>query len=380
MRTQNLQLLSVQTGSMRPSIDPGDLVAVNSVSAEELALGDVITFTSTEFDAPSITHRVIDIDYENQILTTQGDANDQADEEILFEEVLGRVEVTVPFGGYVVDFIRQSAGLLTLIYVPALIVLASELRRLAQYFKSIQPYRHPSLDRETKQEPLTWGQKFQKMATLSIVMVLISSAVSMPAWAALFDTAALNGNSFSTKQKSRRANHIVIRQLAFRCTRINPEGENVRPSIVLYNPTRETFELEGWTLESSDGEIVEFDEEEEMRRRRSLRIRPHLTDGLNYAGDFLVLKDASGNVVDGISWGSDTTYLDPALPVPNEGHRFQRWPRYVDTDSVDDFKVRDYLNCSHSCFRYDPWEADHESVTNVSITVNVNQISESAAR
>ncbi len=63
-------------------------------------------------------------------------------------------------------------------------------------------------------------------------------------------------------------------------------------------------------------------------------------NGLTNAGDHLILKDALGNIVDEISWGTDTTILNPSVIDVAEGHSIERNPAGVDTDTAVDLVDR----------------------------------------
>jgi hypothetical protein len=60
-------------------------------------------------------------------------------------------------------------------------------------------------------------------------------------------------------------------------------------------------------------------------------------NGLDNDGDRVILKDASGNVVDSVSWGTDTSAFNPSVPVVAEGHSISRCPLGFDTDQASDW-------------------------------------------
>jgi len=77
--------LTVYTGSMGPTFNPGDLIVVKPLSdkdKEGLDVGDVITFQPVSGDPTLITHRIIEKRSSNKGVSfiTQGDANGVADE------------------------------------------------------------------------------------------------------------------------------------------------------------------------------------------------------------------------------------------------------------------------------------------------------------
>lgn len=192
---QKLQLLTVQTGSMRPSIDPGDVVAVKNVPHVDLVVGDVITFMPDGKNY-SVTHRLRAIDRKNSRFITQGDANTGVDESIRFDQVIGRVHYVVPFGGYIVGFVTKPLGLVAAIYLPALFILVTEVRRLTAHYKKLQPYILPSY--EPRHVPRPLNKRSLIFAKFSVGLLILGLGVSVPAWAVLRDSVTLAGNTIST--------------------------------------------------------------------------------------------------------------------------------------------------------------------------------------
>jgi len=67
---------TVLTGSMRPGIQPGDVVMVRAVPTDELKVGDVIAYLPPSHTTP-VLHRIVSIDSSG--LVTKGDANNVSD-------------------------------------------------------------------------------------------------------------------------------------------------------------------------------------------------------------------------------------------------------------------------------------------------------------
>lgn len=67
---------TVLTGSMRPGIQPGDVVMVRPVPTSELNVGDVIAYLPPSHTTP-VLHRIVSIDSSG--LLTKGDANNVED-------------------------------------------------------------------------------------------------------------------------------------------------------------------------------------------------------------------------------------------------------------------------------------------------------------
>lgn len=97
--------LTVLSGSMEPTYSPGDLVVVRPTPADEVQIGDVLTYQLRSDDPTRVTHRVIsrssDTNGETTFIT-QGDANDAPDEKPVRDvQVVGTVWYQVPMLGWV---------------------------------------------------------------------------------------------------------------------------------------------------------------------------------------------------------------------------------------------------------------------------------------
>ncbi len=96
---------TVLTGSMRPSLPPGTLVVVKPVDAEQVGIGDVITYQLESGEAPVVTHRVTKVAQTTEgeaRFTTQGDANNAADDQLVMPvQIRGKLWYSVPYLGYV---------------------------------------------------------------------------------------------------------------------------------------------------------------------------------------------------------------------------------------------------------------------------------------
>jgi len=99
--------LTVLTGSMRPTIQPGDLVVSRRVDANDLRIGDIVTFQPVSGDPTLITHRVIDLTRnlqgETVSVLTRGDANGADDAPLVPAQVMGRMVYRIPRVGYLTN-------------------------------------------------------------------------------------------------------------------------------------------------------------------------------------------------------------------------------------------------------------------------------------
>lgn len=107
--------LTVLTGSMRPALEPGDVVVTRPVDPADLAVGDVVTFQPVSGDPTLVTHRIVAVTREAGVVTsvtTRGDANGADDAPLLPEQVMGRLVYSVPFVGRITHgALGGSAGI-----------------------------------------------------------------------------------------------------------------------------------------------------------------------------------------------------------------------------------------------------------------------------
>lgn len=107
----------VTSGSMEPSMSPGDLILVKS--QETYTLGDVVTFRDSRGE--TVTHRIMG-SVSGQFIT-QGDANNTEDSDLLSpERILGKLCLVLPGAGGVLLFLRSPLGILLLLVIGVLLI------------------------------------------------------------------------------------------------------------------------------------------------------------------------------------------------------------------------------------------------------------------
>ncbi|MBP8961092.1 signal peptidase I [Patescibacteria group bacterium] len=125
-----IKVFNVTSGSMEPNIKMGTLVFVKP--ADEYQIGDVITFYPKFFTKETVTHRIFNITTDEETnttrFTTKGDANESEDMNTIPKElILGKVVFKLPLIGHVLAFTKTQMGFITLIVVPATIIIYSEV-------------------------------------------------------------------------------------------------------------------------------------------------------------------------------------------------------------------------------------------------------------
>lgn len=139
-----IRVLSIQTESMYPVLNPGDLIFDTPVKdAGELRVGDIITYwTVINGERVLNTHRITAIydGGDHLIFQTKGDNNTIEDTLTVHEaEVVGKYAGRVGGVGKVVDYLQTSTGFLIVIVLPVFLFF---LYHLIQFFRALFEYQN----------------------------------------------------------------------------------------------------------------------------------------------------------------------------------------------------------------------------------------------
>jgi len=114
---------TILTGSMQPGMPPGTLVVTKPADADDIAVGDVVTYQLTSGQPTVVTHRVVGQGYDgkgNRIFQTQGDANNVADERAVRPvQIRGVRWYAVPYLGHVTNAFTAGQRRTALVIVVA---------------------------------------------------------------------------------------------------------------------------------------------------------------------------------------------------------------------------------------------------------------------
>lgn len=145
-RSQSHQVLSVQSGSMAPAIQRGDAVVLEPLAKDNLRVGDIVTYRSPADQSVLVTHRVVSINRNWNLIITKGDNVSRNDKPVAMSEIIGKVDARIAYLGFVLDCLRTPAGLVAAVYMPAAVIVGLELKRLAAHYTR-PTYRLPAYSR-----------------------------------------------------------------------------------------------------------------------------------------------------------------------------------------------------------------------------------------
>jgi len=124
-RMADFHVQTVLSGSMRPTLSPGDLAITQGVPVTSLRVGDVIVFTPPT-ETQAVIHRITSLN--GDVITTKGDANRVGDawRVTLQGATQYRLAFVVPYLGWLTEL--RSAALIAAGLIVALLILL-EIRK-----------------------------------------------------------------------------------------------------------------------------------------------------------------------------------------------------------------------------------------------------------
>lgn len=117
---------TVLSGSMEPTYHVGSVVYVKKVDPTTLKVDDPVTFYLTE--NVIATHRIVEVHGEgtpNLGFRTKGDANETLDGITPASAIIGKATFSIPYLGYVSNFLQQPKGLITVVGTGAAVLAIS---------------------------------------------------------------------------------------------------------------------------------------------------------------------------------------------------------------------------------------------------------------
>ena len=130
----------IVSGSMEPLIKVRDAVIIKRATMDDIKVGDVVTYRSTDpaFYGILITHRVTSIEDVNgeKVYITKGDHNETIDRTpVSFGQIRGKVVMRIPKIGYLKYFLIEYYGWIIAILFPSVAIISYDIVKL---FKNIK--------------------------------------------------------------------------------------------------------------------------------------------------------------------------------------------------------------------------------------------------
>ena len=325
---KSFQVLRVMSGSMEPAIKVGSVVFTQKVDPEILKKGEIITYISAEDPNVSITHRLVAVEKKNgeTVFKTKGDANSIEDiAEISSFQIKGKVIFSLPFLGYLSVWIKKPLGFGLLVVLPALLIIISELLNIKKTIEKEVEKKYEESEKLHKNKPID----------LLLIYFLLGFGLFQikPINAYFSDVAVIGGSTFSATSNWSTPDvigSVVINEIMWMGSTVH----ELDKWIELRNTTNEVIDITGWKLYGAgpgpneiilNGKIeangyfllshyASIDDKSALSHSLvvdQIDSSLHLTKS---PGEQLILKDASGNIIDQTPMGSWVagTHTSPA--------------------------------------------------------------------
>ena len=149
--------LTVLSGSMRPTFNPGDVIVVRPVPLRSVRAGEVISFNLPNGAHELETHRVVRVlsGGDSPVVQTKGDANNSRDPWTakLHGQQGWRLALVIPKAGFLVNVLRSQKAHLAAIFVAPILLALLALAEIWGIAPRLRPGRRrlvaePSLQRQ----------------------------------------------------------------------------------------------------------------------------------------------------------------------------------------------------------------------------------------
>ncbi len=126
-RVLGYETMAVLSGSMEPEYPVGSMIGVKKdVDPTTLEAGDIITYYIGEDTV--VTHRIVEVQLEEQQFITKGDSNETEDANpVLFSNLIGEAQYCIPYLGFVSIYATTPLGIGVICGLLVLIILVTFL-------------------------------------------------------------------------------------------------------------------------------------------------------------------------------------------------------------------------------------------------------------
>ncbi|XOU94654.1 MAG: signal peptidase I [Candidatus Kerfeldbacteria bacterium] len=361
------KLYTVQSGSMEPNIKTGSLAVV--LPADTYSTGDVITFNDSANNKKTTTHRIESIT--ESTFQTKGDANENIDTApVLKTAVIGKMLFHIPYIGYPIGYAKTLPGLIILIVIPATIIIWEESKKLKKEWLKIQ-----------KKKKKTSVKTEQVNITKIIILILCVLGISTVATNSYFiDVENSKNNTMISGAWIDETDCLVINEVYYDVDEEHgldgedmngpdqngPQNNNPDEWVEIYNNCDFNISLKNWTLTDNEAIFLirankyvpangyallsksantwtQYWGFTNLGNLENIQIielgegGPPIYQIYDNAGDFIILKNKTFEIVDQMSYINNTYLWNPTVPGVAEGNSLSRDPVGYDTDQPSDF-------------------------------------------
>lgn len=246
--------LIVRSGSMEPTIRVGDIVIVRAGTYQ---VGDAVAYRVPARDSMIVTHRIVGI--KDGAYITKGDANAEVDGWVVNDSnIIGKELFVVPWVGKVLAFAKTKAGFFSLVLLPALAVILSELRVIWREMRKKAVLTTPLVGLPfppIRRVNSRGSKRYLDGLSARVAVILVMVAVMSPAtWALFSDSGTGMSNVFAAAElfatptpipsPTPSTPSVVINEVMWMGSTSQSNDEWVE----LRNTTASPVDVTGWTL------------------------------------------------------------------------------------------------------------------------------------
>lgn len=152
----------VLTGSMQPTIKPGDYITVIKKNRDSYKVGDIVTYvrTTDSGDKEKVTHQIISIDGDQVVTQGTSSSNTNADEPITKDDIIGKHVLTIPKLGWVMKFLSSTTGIILIVGLILAVIfweITEPKNDKNEEQEEVMQYENPAVEEDPKKKKFPIG-------------------------------------------------------------------------------------------------------------------------------------------------------------------------------------------------------------------------------
>ena len=177
----SMKLFIVLSESMVPVMLVGDAIIVERVNAEDISVGDIMTFYRGK--NATVSHRVVEIYGSGNDITfqTKGDNVKVKDPFVVkSEDVVGKAVFKIPYVGYLTKFSKKPIWFLLFTIIPSIIVIFDEVRKMTKSSVQIKREEKEKKRMKKKEERAKDNINHIRLAIIISIGTIVSFVANVP--------------------------------------------------------------------------------------------------------------------------------------------------------------------------------------------------------